>query len=538
MSEPIATTTQGQLKGITDTDLNGETYYKFMGIPYAKPPVGPLRFKAPQPAESWTGIRDATKAGSPCLSTNLLTFQNIGSEDCLYLNVYTKELPQEKVNPKPVMVFIHGGAFTMGTGGEEMAGAKYLVANDVVLVAMNYRLGLFGFLSIDDPSLDIPGNAGLKDQTLALKWVQENISSFNGDPNNVTIFGISAGGASVHFQVLSPTAKGLFHKAIAQSGTAFSPWAWGQKNVIQVAEKLGQKVSSEKDALDVLMKASGDELFQAAKQFPDVLLDATARRPFSPVIEKPNPTAFLTENPTDLLESGRFNQVPLIIGVTSNEGLLSEFKKAFDFDIDVRQKGVFWSFGLEKNSNEYENIRAKLNDFYYKAGKDPEDGKHEMVSDVAFVTGAVESVKLALQKSQYPIYFYVFSYEIALGHMMFKMMMGLEGNLKGVSHGGDSMFLLNSQLESQLPIEMNPDHIGELIAGVKAVTKIWTDFARSGRPHEQWEPVTDAKELKYFDIDKDCTLKVNPFAERMAFWDNLLKKAPKIDARLKENASV
>jgi carboxylesterase type B len=133
----------------------------------------------------------------------------VGTEDCLFLNVYTQQLPSSTNNKlKPVMVWIHGGGFSSGSGNSDTYGPEFLLTEDIVLVTINYRLGVFCFLSFEDASLEVPGNAGLKDMVMALKWVQKNISKFSGDPNNVTIFGESAGGISVHYLILSPLASG------------------------------------------------------------------------------------------------------------------------------------------------------------------------------------------------------------------------------------------------------------------------------------------------------------------------------------------
>lgn len=170
------------------------------------------------------------------------------------------------------MVFIHGGAFLTGSNKMNMYGPEFLLTQDIVLVSINYRLGALGFLSSDDVSLGVPGNAGLKDQTLALKWVQENIKSFNGDPGNVTIFGESAGSCSVHFQMLSPVTKGLFHKAILQSGCALNHWSLGQHMILRLAKEMGHDLSSEEEALEVLRNAPLKLLYEAQERLEEVSL--------------------------------------------------------------------------------------------------------------------------------------------------------------------------------------------------------------------------------------------------------------------------
>lgn len=176
------------------------------------------------------------------------------------------------------MLWIHGGGFFSGSGNSEMYGPEYLVANDVVLVTINYRLGVLGkifkqnkkfsitrfkisgFLKFDDPALEVPGNAGLKDIVLALRWVKANIKHFLGDPNNVTIFGESAGSAAVQYLILSPLAKGLFHKAIMQSGSVFNPWANGHQDNELYSQILNLNTSDEKTILETLSQLSAEEL--------------------------------------------------------------------------------------------------------------------------------------------------------------------------------------------------------------------------------------------------------------------------------------
>ena len=198
----------------------------------------------------------------------MVTAQISGSEDCLTLNVYTPAPIVGKC--RPVMVWIHGGGFVSGSGKTDMYSPDYLIAEDVVVVTINYRLGIFGFLAFEDPSLGVPGNAGLKDQVMALKWVQKNIHNFGGDPNNVTIFGESAGGASCHLLMLSPMARGLFHRCIAQSGTALNQWPYGEFQAKALAEKLNFKDKKDTDILTYLRQLDTAQLYKVQLKFPDV----------------------------------------------------------------------------------------------------------------------------------------------------------------------------------------------------------------------------------------------------------------------------
>lgn len=168
------------------------------------------------------------------------------------------------------MVFIHGGGFIGGSNSSVAFNPDYLLTEDVVLISMNYRLGMLGFLSLDDISLDIPGNAGLKDQNLALKWTQKNIVNFGGDPNNVTIFGVSAGGASAQYHVLSPASKGLFHKALIQSGSVNNPWAYGTASLLDILKVNGIEVDDEESGMEHLKGLSGKEICLMQEEYMKV----------------------------------------------------------------------------------------------------------------------------------------------------------------------------------------------------------------------------------------------------------------------------
>ncbi|NXJ73188.1 SASB hydrolase, partial [Trogon melanurus] len=228
--QPEVVTKYGRVRGYQfKVDAAERSVNVFLGLPFAKPPVGPLRFSEPQPPEPWKGVRDATSYPPICLQEKLLgqftmdffsmRKENIllqMSEDCLYLNVYTP-ISTEKQEKLPVFVWIHGGGLTFGDASS-YDGSALAALDNVVVVAIQYRLGIIGYFSTGDKYAR--GNWGYLDQVAALQWIQENIIHFGGDPGSVTIAGESAGGVSVSALILSPLAKGLFHKAISESGTA------------------------------------------------------------------------------------------------------------------------------------------------------------------------------------------------------------------------------------------------------------------------------------------------------------------------------
>ncbi len=225
MSEHIAQTTSGKLRGFEKMDC-----VQFRGIPYAAPPVGDLRWKSPQRAESWDGVRDATEFGAICHQT-VGALERLGGarrpvnpmdEDCLTLNIFTPALDDGR---RPTMVWLHGGGFSTGSGRLPWYYGHNFVRDGVVVVTINYRLNAFGFLAFDElfgAEFADSGTLGIQDQVAALEWVRDNIASFGGDPGNVTIFGESAGGMSVGTLLATPSAAGLFHKAIPQSGASHS----------------------------------------------------------------------------------------------------------------------------------------------------------------------------------------------------------------------------------------------------------------------------------------------------------------------------
>ena len=221
----IVATEGGKVHGKT---INEGKVKAFLGLPYAAPPIGDLRWRPPQPPARWKGERDATQFGAHCAQTkvydDLVFLDGGGSEDCLFLNVYTPA--NAKAHDKlPVMFWIHGGGFSGGASSEPRHGGDFLPLKGVVLVTINYRLGVFGFLATADLSREASGaagNYGLLDLVAALRWVNANIAEFGGNPDNVTIFGESAGAYAVSMLMASPVARGLFHKAIGESGAAFA----------------------------------------------------------------------------------------------------------------------------------------------------------------------------------------------------------------------------------------------------------------------------------------------------------------------------
>ncbi|CAG2055676.1 unnamed protein product, partial [Timema podura] len=365
---PLVTIAQGSLIGSVMTSHCGRQFYAFQSIPYARPPVGELRFAPPKAALPWTGVLNATSdVPVMCIQKNylLLNPSVSGVEDCLVLNVFTPELNRSR--SLDVMVYIHGGGFFSGTGATVYNGPDYLMDKDIVLVTFNYRLGALGFLSTGDD--EAPGNLGLKDQVTALRWVRDNIEAFGGNPNSVTIFGQSAGSSCVHYHILSKMSAevylhsvkqfivtyktqaitssadimystelytrnntvrhcgaGLFHRAISQSGTALNVFAWpidGLDLARRQARLMGCPERNTTELVACLRAADAGDLLDSGDAFHTWSVDPL--NVYGPVIENNSLTggeAFLTDLPFSLIKKRQFNHVPWIQGVVANEGII------------------------------------------------------------------------------------------------------------------------------------------------------------------------------------------------------------------------
>ncbi|GAB0090569.1 Carboxylic ester hydrolase [Sergentomyia squamirostris] len=549
----VLATPNGILRGRHQPYKSGVSgsYYSFRGIRYGQSPTGARRFRSALPEKPWKGIRLAVREGNTCPHRNILLDTFKGDEDCLFLNVYTPELPNRVRHPQlPVMVWIHGGGFAFGSGNSFLYGPDYLVAEGIVLVTLNYRLGPLGFLSVGG---DAPGNAGLKDQVLALKWVQENIAAFGGDPTEITIFGESAGGASVEYLMLSPLATGLFHRAISESGSALSPWAQAtrpKERAFKLGQVLGLSTNNTEELLDFLRQVPPRKLIDASE---DTLTAEDARNniglPFVPAIEDsienwdeadPDESLdelFLTESPIELLKRGDFHKVPYITGFNSHEAMLflrrlrkdpnllasyeSDSTRVLPFDLQIPGG---------RDSPEGHSVANDVRKFYLGSRQINQDTINELIdmwTDLMFVRGIVTSARLHAAARNGTTYLYRFAFDGALG--LYKRLLGI--SRPGVCHGDEIGYLFHFGF-----FNLSLDKAAPEIQVKKRMVSMWTNFAKYGVPtpmgnHDAdfrmtWKPILQksGNDLPYLDITDQLEMKMNPEGDRLKFWDDLYNK--------------
>ncbi|KAL1492073.1 hypothetical protein ABEB36_012568 [Hypothenemus hampei] len=551
-------TNYGNVIGHLRTSIDGKNrYWAFPGIPYAKPPVGDLRFKNPVPPDKWKYNLYLRKYTPRCIQRNYIFEQNppiIGSEDCLYLNIY---IPYS-ANPNssiPVMVNIPWGGFFAGGGDDGYFDPTYFMTHNIIVVTINYRLGIFGFLStLDD---NAPGNYALKDQVLSLQWVKNNIANFGGDTNRITIVGQSAGAASSHLHMVSPSSKGLFSQAISQSGTGLAIWASTQNEVqktlttgvatVMLCPNLDTKLM-----VDCLRKVSAETLLKnedALKIFYRFPLSS-----WSLVIENKtdeNPEPFLTKSVEEYLKAGEFQKVPWLTGIVNGEGLLiassiltrTEERRDLQNSFNTTMKALL----LVTN----ETLWNKIYDFYFKNTGVNFDNLTfvkafiDVFSDRYFFYNLYQSLKLQLEQGHNSIYLYLFEF---LAEHSYSSWISTERNSSYSSFNHISNQYYASHCDDLLFQFLSPELFSYLKNPIdESVKKIWVDiwvnFAIYGKPNPKehriltpnWNPLSIndhnnlSKKLEYLKVSGNYLLecvfdKAKGFYDsRMEFWNEALK---------------
>ncbi|KAF2902810.1 hypothetical protein ILUMI_03375 [Ignelater luminosus] len=525
---------QGILRGKYQESYKGRQFSAFTGIPYAEPPVGDLRFKAAVPAKPWDGILDATKLHSVCPQINPVTenFEIIGNEDCLYLNVYTPQVPSSENQLLPVMFYIHGGAYVVGSARQDWYEPDKLLDKDIVLVIPNYRLGPLGFLSTGDEV--VPGNNGLKDVVLALNWTKNNIKAFGGNPNKITTVGHSAGSAISQFLMLSPLSKDLISGTIAQSASALSGWALGSnekqiKNAKRLAEFLNCPTSPNDRMVDCLRKVEANEIVKQEPKYLEWALDPMIH--FKPVIEPDLNGAFITEHPLDIVKSGKAANVPFLIGITTEDGALKSagyyHNPQWIDDIDRDFNRVIQiSLQYGNNNAKKEKISKELRQFYFGSKKIDNTTKSELTNlytDIIFLMPADVSVRLHLKYNTQPVYYYLFGYRGSETHSKFY---GDPSHNYGVCHSDELLYLF--KLKQSFP-NYQPNKTDKKMEDV--LITLWANFVTNGNPTPEtnsiiptvWESAKLEKDLNYLFIKSpnDMQMKKGLHTERARFLEKL-----------------
>ena len=411
-------TPSGPIKGIKEIYAEtGEPFYEFRGIPFGKPPIGPLRFKKSIPFGTWKDTLDATAYGAACpqnipeFMPDLPRFRT--SEDCLFINVIVpKVLEQNK--SLSVMVWIHGGGLEVGFGHDDTS-PRLSMEGNVILVSLHYRLGIFGFLALDHPAAR--GNYGLWDQKLALHWVHNNIEAFGGNPDSVTIFGESAGGYSTSLQSLIPSNKGLFQRVISQSGVHSRILMRTSTEIRNYAKRLSIKsdcpIDDKYKFVDCLRDKSVEEMLEIGEFYSSLSPDVLERQVFFksqsyPVVDG----ELYAENPIKQLEdetsevSKFFRSLDFIAGTTSNEGSLlymiifPEMQEHYAFNLTegIPHKVVCEALiapYVELYLKNDETIKRKLCEFYYEDGSLIEQSRRSTyaLADIMFTYPTVKMLE-------------------------------------------------------------------------------------------------------------------------------------------------
>ncbi|XP_063708883.1 juvenile hormone esterase-like [Culicoides brevitarsis] len=518
----------GKVRGTEETTDAGQKFLSFKGIPYAKPPVGDLRLRNTQPHPGWAGTRDATKHGSNCIGQQMFSESVTGSEDCLFLNVYVPRL--ESKEKLPVMFWIHGGSFKSGSGDSEYYGPEFFMEEEVVIVTINYRLGFLGFFSTNDKAAQ--GNYGLKDCVEALKWVQNNIEAFGGDREQVTIFGESAGGASVHYLTLSPMANGLFRAAISQSGSALNPWSF-QDDPKRIAYEAGTFLnltfSNTEELVKGIREIDDPKIFvkfvgvAEDNQLPAFLQPI----PFSPCVEPEDSeeTRFLTETPLTIIQEKKFNKnIKYISGSNDKEMLLGipQLNANPNFLQKLNENPHFllpYEWHIDPDSEAAADIIDNIRKVYFH-GQNITDTMDfiKYSTDRVFGYGIQKTAQLHSQSHE--VFYYIFSFGGDLN--IFKKLASLE-QYEGAAHADELGYLWNFKALPSVSAESPA-------ATVRTrMVKMWSNFGKFGNPTPEqselnviWSNLQS--NLEYLNIDGDLESKEDPFSKRMAMWREMDQK--------------
>ncbi|XP_051025143.1 pyrethroid hydrolase Ces2e-like isoform X2 [Acomys russatus] len=530
-ARPIRNTHTGQVRGslvhVRGTDIGVHT---FLGIPFAKPPVGALRFAPPEAPEPWSGVREATSHPARCLQNDdILNLEGLKkikmfmppmstSEDCLYLNIYTPAHALKGFN-LPVMVWIHGGSLIIGMASM-YDGSTLAATEDVVVVTIQYRLGILGFFSTGDQHAK--GNWGFLDQVAALHWVQQNIAHFGGNPDQVTIFGNSAGGTSVSFHVVSPMSQGLFHRAIMESGVALLP-----RLISNTSEVISTMVAN----LSACAASNSEALVRClrGKSEAEILAINKVFRIIPGVVDG----EFLPSHPQELLASADFHPVPSIIGVNNDEfGWILPL--AFSASQTIKKITRKTLQAILKKATEEMMLPPECSDLlmeeYMGNTKDPQTLQiqfTDMIGDFLIVMPALQVARF--QRSRAPVFFYEFQHQS-------RFLRGFRPRHVKADHG-DEVFLIFGSFFWGAKFDLTVQE--KLLS--RRMMKYWANFARHGNPNTKglpYWPVSNQDE-QYLQLNLQPSVSCALKARRWQFWTKTLpQKIQELEGAHAKNKNV
>jgi para-nitrobenzyl esterase len=495
--DPIIETTNGKVEGVRQNDI-----HIFKGIPYAAPPVGDRRWLAPEPVEPWTGVFQARSFGSVVpqgpspLENIMMGFkpEESQSEDCLFLNIWSPGLDDAR---RPVLFWIHGGGFRRGAGSRPIYdGSSLLKRGDTVLVTINYRLGPFGFLSLNEATggrITATGNEGMLDQIMALEWVRDNIATFGGDPNNVTVFGESAGGMSIGALLSMPRAQGLFHKAILQSGAANTAHTVDRAQM--VTEQFLKLADLKTDDVDALRSVTAERLVTADNEFIPGFM------PWQPVIEG----TILLKSPLEAIRAGSGGEIPIMVGST-----LDEWKLMAGLNPEITaldENGLMEQCKDLIPANKVEGMIEIYRSALERRGVEITPGEIFLAiqTDRVFRIPAIRLAE-AHQRNNQLAFNYLFTWTSP----------AFEGKL-GACHAIDVGFVFGTHEDKFFGSGPKADALSE------KVQDGWVTFARTGNPScdslGEWPEYKESKATML--LGAQCTAAEAPYEEERRAWHSI-----------------
>ncbi|XP_046744726.1 venom carboxylesterase-6-like [Diprion similis] len=491
-SDPRTNTPLGTIEGSFQISSDGRLIEAYEGIAYALPPIGDLRFEIPKPISSpWPDVLMAKAPGSRCLQYNTeskITVQKLsGSENCLFLNVYKPSTSTQ--NPLPVLVFFHGSNFIAGAGSDYKP--NHLLDRDLILVTINYRLGALGFLSTEDHI--VPGNMGLKDQVIALRWVKDNIASFGGDPSRITIIGHGAGGISVQFFYFTNKTAGLFSRGMSISGTVLQPQALVQKPLLKtkkVASLVGCPTSNIRSMVDCLKAQPADKIALTLKDFE--LLPGVSSTAFGPVQEKgPGDFKMIDRPPMESLAAGYVQNLPWYLfsveeeGQITSSGLINNPIQLYLLDTNFEKIAPSLLHYDDTVQEMNESPRTRRVREYYLQRRPINlisvEKVTEMMTDWLYRIGNEKAARMHARAIRSPVYCYFFTYKSSTINY-------------GVSHYNDLVYLFPTSftLKTQQDLKMQ-----------KKMINFWASYVTNGTANMgvEWSSLNPCQtEFRYLEI--------------------------------------